>query len=218
MEVYKTNIFTLPDGEYCFGGYGDEVEYSEATGNKCGDNGVASLTLSETKINLGDTLTFYDGDSDANGALDAHVISFTDCANTCQSHEVNLDTSSGAYLNNYGDYRDLLARRLRDAIRTINGGASFEAKIKEEEPHVVLVRSRNLKPVSFNPSFSSSGINSFVTTPRWMYRADSGISDYSCVGENGASGNHIVVEIEDNVTMSHTIKSAIENHAEPKNW
>ena len=26
----ETNIFTLPDGEYCFGGYGDEVEYSEA--------------------------------------------------------------------------------------------------------------------------------------------------------------------------------------------
>ena len=41
---------------------------------------------------------------------------------------------------------------------------------------------------------------------------DAGDNEFSCVGDNGELGNHIIVSIDDGVTTSAAIKSAIENH------
>ena len=208
------DVFTLSNGPYCYGGYGDEKEYSEATGNICGELGVASLELSSSqKIAIGDTLLIRVSNAENPETQEDKVLTFSDCGETCLTNQIHLDTASGSYKNNYADYITTLARRILDRLRAINDGGAIEAKISEDNPSKVIFRSRTLSPTLFHVSKNSSGLTINKIMPYWVYRGDSGVGDLSCVGENGELGNHFIISIEDNKTTSHTIKNAIKNHA-----
>ncbi len=208
------DVFTLSNGPYCYGGYGDEKEYSEATGNICGELGVASLELSSSqKIAIGDTLLIRVSNAENPETQEDKVLTFSDCGETCLTNQIHLDTASGSYKNNYADYITTLARRILDRLRAINDGGAIEAKISEDNPSKVIFRSRTLSPTLFYASKTSSGLIINKIMPYWVYRGDSGVGDLSCVGENGELGNHFIISIEDNKTTSHTIKNAIKNHA-----
>lgn len=209
----KRDIFSLDDGPYCQGGYGDEVEYNSSSGNICGEKGVASIELLDSeKISIGDTIVVRVSGLENPDTIEDKLLTFSDCGQTCLANQIHLDSSSGGYKNNYSDYRTTLIRRILDRLRAINDGSAIEAKISSENPNKVIFRSRTLAPTSFYVSKSSSGLSVSKIQPRWIYRGDSGVGDLSCVGENGTLGNHFIISIENDKTTSATIKTAIESH------
>ena len=105
----------------------------------------------------------------ASGLTEQKTLTFSDCGNTCTSSQISLDSGSGAYKNNYADYTSILARKIRDKLRGINEGASIAAKIDEENPNHILLRSRALAPKDFLVSETSSGVSVLKIQPYWVY-------------------------------------------------
>ena len=123
------DTFTLDDGPFCYGGYGDEVEYSASSGSVCGELGVASIDLiTDSKILVGDSITVRVSSLEDPSAIEDEVLTFSDCGGSCLTNQINLESSSGAYLNNYSDYVSTIARSILDRLRAINDGAAVEPK------------------------------------------------------------------------------------------